>query len=298
MSSCKFIDIKEQPFDLIKKNPLLQEFYIQHDLNVFKALQKNAISPIKRGIYGGAGLDIINYWLSTNATESCFVSGKITITEKIIDDFLALPADMQFLYGRKYQDPKHFTGFAEAVNIADPHQVIAALKEELAAIQVPFSKELFNFTDHIYPLLTFEARHPLENKNQTYKIYFVDADITKAASYPAFLTHFIETGIDCYYQRAGMKISEAYAEQNNFIEYLSLNTNNNAFFITDDHTEYPHVNMSCHFPVKTRIIAVEYPTLQEPLARSYDKHLPGHFEYGWLVKVRQFFINKKLTCQC
>lgn len=277
---------------------LLHEIYVRNDMRI-----KDLVNPESRPfrvLYGGAGADISNVFLSTDATEAVFVADYSMLSS---EDFRKLE-DFQFLKegsrqiidgeteGSKYTE-KFGIGHAMNISLIRPEQKIAAIAYELDAIGASNIK-VDNGKDGAVRLTFDWAYYSKEGKPRT--IIFVDRDITNGEGYP----YYLDGKFDAYYQRAGQMIPSSYTGEKSFIKDLAGIVNDGGFFITDDHT-HDHdkgydepdkfTDMSRAFPIN----AVEIPV---PGAEEYEKavvelvgapDVPGspEFRYGRYMRVRQ-----------
>ncbi|MCK4852267.1 MAG: hypothetical protein KAS86_04050 [Candidatus Omnitrophica bacterium] len=276
---------------------LLQEHYVKHDMAV-----KRAINPGDKpltGVYGAAGADVSNFFLSTNAAEAYFIS-------QYSDVFFAFSRrDLKKCFNRdpeEYIDKhlskdycawKFFRGFAGGHAVEGKNKMVAALAFELKVMGVDLNTVKIS-SYRGCPRITFQWGYSGAAEKER-SITLVNADVTRPDEYK----HVLEgKKIDIYYQRAANETAYDYRKgRESFIGFIYTLLNPGGFFVTDDHVyDYMkewYCDLGPEFPLEVR--ETEIPGLKgieaDILKRRGDDQLAMFDDnqdyYGWKVRIRQ-----------
>ena len=279
------------------KAGLLHPLYVAHDMAVKSVV--NPHSQPKKALYKGAGADVSNFLLSTNATEADFVSdyGQVTIEELgSLSDIRPDDAEFKRNY-RDYSDTKYYYGFGVIGKdqnnrpslLSSSFGNARALAIELHAMGVDL-KSVRIFKDaRGYPSIAFDWAY-LGDQPKTRMIHFLDV-----SNYHRALRH--NSPYDFYYRRAGLAIAKLdYIEQQ--IRRIYKWIKPGGFLITDDVAKgsaEEYVNFSDKFPndLSVQNQAISDYALFESTIRRLREQLAGHSvtdadaRYGWDVTIRQ-----------
>jgi len=268
----------------IRQSRLLHQGYVDHDLAV-KRVVNPSNAPLT-AIYGGAGADLSNVLLSTNATTLYFVSA-YAFTAQELRQALQRGEPARPDQAAEYRDRKFPRGHALSYTVEGPaEKLLDAFLIELAALGVDTSSvDVDEIEGH--PQLSFAWTYP-DGPAQRYTVTLIDADITAVTTYPPLLMQALRQGFDVYYQRAGYEIARTYRYPANFLTAIRPYLRPGGFFVTDDHS---HDEADAQpFPIEAVVVPVPE---GERLARDirdfreraldYDRYVG----YGWDVTVRR-----------
>ena len=230
---------------------LLHKAYVRYAMAVKEEVNPND-KPLK-AVYGGAGCDVSNFLLATNARESIFVSayGRLGSSEliKLMDkNYMEngykrdiAPGYAKYKYNAGYAGVDSLKGHVDKYNVDNyaglvedltPQMTVGALAFEIQAIGAKVVKVDL---DGGHPRITLKWSY-MGKEEKEYTITFVDANIKDTKKYPDILKNKVESGeLDIYYQRAGMTIPYEYKRRNNnFVKYIYENMPEGSHFLTDD----------------------------------------------------------------
>ncbi|MFH1846136.1 MAG: helix-turn-helix domain-containing protein [Candidatus Omnitrophota bacterium] len=225
--------------DMIDTRPvkanLLHELYVEHDMAVKEII--NLENKLLTAVYGGAGADISNFLLSTNAQKGYFISQyKNFWSELSAQDLkecfesLSAEAYIKKYCSKWYSKSKYHDGYGTAAFIWTNWQIIAALALELKAIGVDLSTVKV-IKEKGCPAIQFKWNYSGAEEKE-YKIIFVNADITRPEEYQDILK---DEKIDIYYQRAGLEIAKNYKKKTkSFINFINQCMRKDGYYVTDD----------------------------------------------------------------
>ncbi|HMX43881.1 MAG TPA: hypothetical protein PKB12_09215, partial [Elusimicrobiota bacterium] len=144
--------------------------------------------------------------------------------------------------------------------------------------------------------LEFSWSHPNGDGLRRRIVVFREGDLVDRPS-------IVEEPWDVYYQRAPMKMPEAYARPDNYVARLETLRRPNGVYVTDDVTDFllnrpgpgARADRAAQFPLRTRewpmpealenaVLEFKYPG--EPLQRLRGRLTEG-YGYGWRVRIRQ-----------
>jgi len=295
-------ELVEDGDDAIDRRPvdagLLHEAFVWHDMAV-----KNVVNPNdekKVAIYGGAGVDVSNFLLSTNATSAYFVSGYHGLSLSDLEDLRGYKGKVDSEYLRW----KSKRGYVNNGRLLKKVDVLGALAVELESIGVDLENILV-FDDDGYPRIEFEWTY-IGGVEQTYSITFVNADITEP-KLNSKLNKVLSQGVDIYYQKAGCEIPICYHQrEDSFICSIHDHLNPGGYFVTDDYAFYGGeigaLDFGTYFPVQLHEIEVpNFTELEDAIIKVISSSLPEdvyrrylgkerenpRFHYGWHVRIRQ-----------
>lgn len=300
---------------------LLHSIYIRHDMAVCRTLNPDHES--RRAIYGGAGADLSNFLLSTDADEAYFVSDYQGLTAGDLERL----AEYRDYDTERYSIWKFKRGYANgnfvSLNRADwpgdrsddKERLLGALVFELSSLGVDLDSVRVD-SDAGHPRIRF-AWNYAGRAPRDYAITFIDGDITALGKItdsgplpqgcPGKLREVVRRGFDFYYQRAGMGIPTAYRDSPSFIETLYAGMRPGGYFATDDYSSQitdnaAGMNYAAHFPLPLREIGIpgaqklvselhRVRRLLVQVSLHYDQLYPDGEdyvkEYGALIRVRQ-----------
>ncbi|MBI2119911.1 MAG: hypothetical protein HYT97_09860, partial [Elusimicrobia bacterium] len=279
-----FIDKFSKPakwslFDLSGDSQVLSVPYEQHA----KAI-KEVINPINDsslvGLYAGAGADFSSFLLSTNIQRAYFVDLSRVDANKLLR---AIEIEWDKIsFDDPYTNYKKKSGFAAASTMPDIHKRIV---QELKGLGV--QKETIKISeDEGETTIIFLWSYPGSGVKRKYTVTYINADITliKEKGIYRYLHKVLESGIDIYYQRAGMSIAKAYSE---FLARIGTALRVGGYLVTDDtpnsgHLTYPREWLMMSGSEFSRTILTEE-------MRSWIRFIKRHnsCDYGWNVTIRK-----------
>lgn len=300
---------------------LLHSIYIRHDMAVCRTLNPDHES--RRAIYGGAGADLSNFLLSTDADEAYFVSDYQGLTAGDLERL----AEYRDYDTERYSIWKFKRGYASGDSVSlnradwpgdrsdDKERLLGALAFELSSLGVDLDSVRVD-SDAGHPRIRF-AWNYAGRAPRDYAVTFIDGDITVLGKItdsgplpqgcPGKLREVVRGGFDFYYQRAGMGIPTAYRDSPSFIETLYAGMRPGGYFATDDYSSRitdnaAGMNYAAHFPLPLREIGIpgarklvselhRVRRLLVQVSLHYDQLYPDGEdyikEYGALIRVRQ-----------
>lgn len=256
-------------------NRLLDAPFVGHDMAI-----KQVVNPYDKpltGIYGGAGSDISNFLLSTNASVGYFVDINYGAEEGGLDNVLFE------MYANAYRSGKYSVGYAQPCGpefsnfdaILLELRAIGVVEDEVRNIESQRKKYMQSENGM---LIEFNWAYPGQAPRKR-SIYLIRADITKPSLCPAILNDILSKGVDFYYQRAGMNIPFAYT---NFLERIALSLSPDGFMAIDAETVEEKVN-PLKYLAKTNM--EEIPPTPEIKYWSGEIREQKQFKYGWNIKL-------------
>ncbi len=274
--------------------PMLHPAFTGHDMAVCQTINPEHKEGLS-AVYGGSGADITSFLLSTDATEAYFIDSsdhiKITVSalEEAIDAWEEVGSHKT---DKIYTVLKWRNGFSvrDALYDSTSRKIVLELKalgvtrEDIIDVGMDQSGNA---------RVRFKWTYPATREEKTYTVSFINADITKTDEYPLALNNVLKKNIDIYYQRAGMKISEAYAS---FMRRIGEALKNGGFCVTDDHSPigvipYPDMD-KCLEDAGLSFTRDE--ALTSPEMRRWEELLfkikPNG--YGWRVRIRKKLFAK------
>ncbi|MEI6863129.1 MAG: hypothetical protein WCK38_01870, partial [Candidatus Omnitrophota bacterium] len=246
-----------------------------------------------RAVYGGAGTDISNFLLSTNAAEGAFIARYKGLKQLDLERGRSLLASFRknLPMNANYVVEKRRAGYAANTGVGwGIRDIVEQAVFELAFLGID------DFTvrtdDNGRPEIVFMWAYPGQ-ASKTRVIVFVDEDVTDPAKY----IDILKKPIDIYYQRAAENIPGDYTKGNCFINKIADSMREGGYFITDDYTTavgYPR--NPAPFPLGLSEVPV--PGREERIGPVYKlRYRPAFnegegpdslwFHYGWRVTVRQ-----------
>ncbi|MCK5450522.1 MAG: hypothetical protein KAI70_02005, partial [Candidatus Omnitrophica bacterium] len=279
------------------KAGLLHKAHVEYDMAV-----KEVVNPDDKpsvAVYGAAGMDVSNFLLSTNVTESYFISKYYRIDEeelKICFEGGRAEKYCDWYLEKEDYSEKQRRGYAYVRTLWDRQTIVAALVFELKAMGVDINKVQVDSNEG-KPRIKFKWNYSGCNERE-YSITFVDADITKPETYIEALKN---KKIGIYYQRASMEVAGTYEEEDCFLYFINSIMRKNGFYVTDDYLVSPNgekiFDMSDKFPIvskKKTIKEQERLTLNIVTLRkgkeeedAGDLYAEGRVRYGWYMCIRQ-----------
>ncbi|MDD5680780.1 MAG: hypothetical protein PHI59_06030, partial [Candidatus Omnitrophica bacterium] len=268
---------------------LLHPAYVGHDIAVC-----NVVNPThetgKVAVYGGAGADISNFLLSTDATEAYFVNVNRIDHSGLETAVLDWDNIGEGYSDIAYSEIKRKNGYGDINTLMglEAWRVIQELKamkaENVRVIE----------TSNTEPAqIKFEWQYPGASEKKTYTITFITADITKPDEYPQKLNDVLDGGIDVYYQRAGMDIPKKYAS---FMPRIGSSVKNGGYAITDDECGYSDGRFNPQeYLEKDGVVFTHYRELQSSSVQKWGNIIYAgmkHNNYGWNVCIRQQLWDK------
>lgn len=278
---------------------LLQKAFVMHDMTVKNVV--NLHNDPKVAMYGGAGADISNFLLSTNARIAYFVSEYDGLLKSDLEHLIDYRGELN----PDYAKGKFERSFACSAFVLKKEDILAGLAFELEAMGVDLSNVRVDL-DNNRPRIQFEWAYP-GTIAQTYSITFIDADIT----YPDKYIDVLSRGIDIYYQRASSAIPYAYKSPESFIYYIYYYLNEGGYFVTDDYAlsmdpKIGIVDLGPKFPIHLNeaqisdsyrieneilnsVLSSRNTAISETARLKYigiEKDNP-QLHYGWHVRIRQ-----------
>ncbi|MFA6349824.1 MAG: hypothetical protein WCY12_02720 [Candidatus Omnitrophota bacterium] len=261
----------------------------------------NQRSERKVAIYGGAGVDVSTFLLSTDARSAYFVDriygGRIEAAD------LGLLSEYRDKANANYAQKKYLRGYSEFDLFYTEGRdlksgLLGALALELQAVGVDLSTVKVS-DDEGYPRITFQWAF-VGQSVQEYSITFISADIeTPAEEYPKKLQKILQGGIDIYYQRAAFGLARKYSDENSYIFPLYEAMRTGGYFVTDDYAAGETDPISFPIPLAETPVP-HFVELSEEIieglkdywAALHYKHIQG---YGWHLRIRQKLAEEKLS---
>jgi len=283
-------------------NRLLDPAYILHDWMVSEKVNPE-FRPF-RLIYGAAGVDLSNAFLSTDMKEGLFISDYFGWTANVFGN--GVVADLKKLedpsfrrqmlaaeWAEQYRIEKRKWGYSIGDRLHIPDRRLAALAVELDALGL---ENIQVISEDQYPVLTFPWRHPLANETTLRTVTFIDADITRPTHYASTL----RGKFDGYYQRAGQEVPLDYERDPRFISELQKFLVEEGYFITDDYAYDPASEMSgvraftdqgSRFPLGLPRLSISHDkeladAILELRGKGVLSDTPSN-RYGWDVRIRK-----------
>ncbi len=209
---------------------LLDASYVAYDMEICRMANPDHRELV--GVYGGAGVDASNFFLSTDATKAYFVDRQALSPEMLNywkQHWEALNVNR---FNNDEEDrTKYILGYSTVTDNAARgiSEAEAKILLELKALGVdPGTLEIGGEGNEIWIefMWGYQDREPVKRR-----ITFINADITRPEEYPAVLQKQLISGIDIYFQRAGLAIPVSYDE---FIPVIAGAMRQGGYFLTDD----------------------------------------------------------------
>lgn len=220
-----------KPFDTRPMDyGMLHEDYVRHDMEVKAIVNPNNES--KRAVYVGAGADVSNFLLSTNADEAYFVADYRFVTVEKLNNLKSFKDN---LVGN-YRENKYAHGFVinSFVESEFNKVLLAALAWELESIGVDLDTVVATEGDG-GPKITFKWNYFGENEKD-YSITFINGRVESSEQW---LNDSMKEGkVDICYQRAGYKMAKKYKDGDNHIREIHKYMKEGGFFVTDDYARH------------------------------------------------------------
>lgn len=218
------------------KAGLLDEAFVRYAQAV-KAVVNPDDRP-KTALYGGAGMDVSSFLLSTNAAVGYFIAFYPGLTA----DLLRRLPEFRGRRGGAYAAWKQVRGFGINRKLGDPDDLLAALAFELESMGVDLGSVQVD-EESGQPRVRFDWAYP-GTAPQPRSITFINGDLTAygedytgpdpSRPRPSLMYDVIQRGFDIYYQRAGFRLANTYAAGNGFLRLLARDLRPGGFLITDD----------------------------------------------------------------
>lgn len=214
-----------------EKNPsylILNPEYVNYDLAVCEIA-----NPYHRelvALNAGPGVNILDFLLSTDATEAHFVDilplNKSELESTLKNWKYNSDFNAEYFSSRKYWRFANadLKGTNMETRIAQELEVMGVKKEDFISVtQTGYNN---------YPRIKFKWKHPKATKKKAYTITFIQGDITKPDKWPQELGDLLKPqAIDMYYQRAGESIPGSYAS---FMPRIGQAIKTGGYCITND----------------------------------------------------------------
>ena len=271
----------------------LHPFYIAHDMAVKKIVNPESL-PFN-ALYFGAGVDVVNLLLSTNAVQADFVSAyNGGLTKDRLDKLSDLDINTDAQNRKKafdYRGSKYQAGYGVGLYVEDAEDYIIYLSTELEALGVDRSMIIADTDSRGYPRIAFDWAYPGEKPRKRYVCFIDSRDILQDRGI-RYLGAY-----DLYYQRASVELAAGYVEKrlrkNSYIRDVYARVKPGGYLVTDDYSwrfSFERaVNYADDFPED---LAVEEhfvdPLLTDTVrefrkSEGYEKMLG----YGWDVGIRR-----------
>ncbi len=283
------MDISPLTDDLYR---LLHPLYVAYDLAV-----KRQINPSSRrinGLYYGAGVDISNFLLSTNAAHGDFIAyyHKTLNAGSLEKMRQAEQAVSSGRYGENQQDYmkwKSRLGFGAGKRLEREEDIVNNLALELRMLGVDFSSLRVGKDRRGCPEISFRWTYPGEEEKE-YSISFIDKSGVED-------TESLYDLYDVYYQRAGMEIAFGYLSMEgepSFLLKVYEHMSPGSCFVTDDHAQrIKIVDMSPEFPLPfPPETAAVNPLIRDSIIGMHRNSTPSVsspavWSYGWDMRIRR-----------
>jgi len=279
---------------------LLGAAYVGHDMAVKKVLNPSNV-PFTV-LYGGAGADISNLLLSTNATKAYFVSNDyrpypdMAVAGMEPEEALARYKAEKRIKGYGSTHYMKMAGFLkvlllELASIGIPAGQVADIEEDYMKITAgrKDTKYLSATQDEdsaalIYTL-KFRWAYPGEEEKDR-EIIFIECDMTQPGRYPDILREAIREKFNAYYQRAGQTMADSYTA---FLAEAAKGIAAGGFVVTDDRA-YLRATEADNKAIRRGILAslgfAELPPSED--MRKWEERIlavNSGTRYGWDVAI-------------
>ncbi|MCB4755954.1 MAG: S8 family serine peptidase [Elusimicrobia bacterium] len=293
----------DQPSPPVVMAGLLHELYVRHDMAV-KALV-NPKNRALRAIYEGAGADVSNFLLSTNATEAYFIMDYLLPSPDELRSAIRNPA-LTFTRHTEYithpdssidnyKRKKYSRGYGLGAIVECEEGFLAALVSEMTALGIDLERVTVD-SNMGNPRIFFPWTYPGTSQETMRSITFIDGDLTKKLEQPEFLQG---KKIGLYYQRASVSMPRYY---DRIIPLLATCMSEGAFFVTDDyerddtfHDYEGWKNTTIEITSdEMRSVESEITKIRNEFRESDPFVMPF---YGWKVRIRKLSLPKGLENQ-
>ncbi len=292
------------------KGGILNPALVFHDYMI-KRIVNSDNRPGLKVLYGGAGADISNVILSTDADDFYFAARYPGISVKTLSELpLAYPNE-------RYKDHKFSKGYGVSGVGGDldrAHAINGTLYTELKALNVDINSITYFEDDYGIPSLSFMWDYPNldgspgQPRLRTIHLVNID-DMTRLDEVTddnrILLNVLSQEQFDIYYQRAPyymplsylrkgsqearrLNISDEYLQATPFLEVVDRAMKPGSYYLTDDTAIDPingrssTINMRENFPLPYNQIEID---MNEVIEQFHKYHLtPG---YGISIQVRQ-----------
>ncbi|HNG45251.1 MAG TPA: hypothetical protein PLO76_05685, partial [Elusimicrobiota bacterium] len=276
---------------------LLHPSFVAHDRGVWQILrdQTNLPADGRRVVYGGAGVDLANALLSTDGDWTLMVDRNYGLTPEILRAVFGKDTGYLERATASYAEAKHKAGFAGFTRLVPGERLAEVLWRELRSLGIDSRAVSVRGIGRDIEL-EFSWAHPNGDGLRRRIVVFREGDLVDRPS-------IVEEPWDVYYQRAPMKMPEAYARPDNYVARLETLRRPNGVYVTDDVTDFllnrpgpgARADRAAQFPLRTRewpmpealenaVLEFKYPG--EPLQRLRGRLTEG-YGYGWRVRIRE-----------
>ncbi|MFA5320463.1 MAG: hypothetical protein WC418_04700, partial [Candidatus Omnitrophota bacterium] len=277
---------------------LLHPLYVAYDMAV-----KRQINPSSRrtnGIYYGAGVDVSNFLLSTNAAHGDFIAyynSALTVQEleNIRHYDMNGRSEDQSEKQNDYLKWKSRLGFGAGKRLEKKEDIAANLALELKMLGVDLSRVSAGKDSRDCPEIRFYWAYPGEMERE-YRVSFIDKSEVEN-------TEVLYGTYDVYYQKAGMEIPYGYRSfpgRPSFLLKIYEHMVPGSWFITDDYAQKVKIaDLSSEFPLPFPTVPVEVNRMVRDSILEIHKESsslyisdPVAWSYGWDMRMRRVPENK------
>jgi|GEM_PF-5638883 len=275
----------------VVRNGLLHESFAAYAMAIKRVVNPENTKTV--GVYGGSGVDLANFLLSTNAQRAYFVDMRRV-------DLSLLREELELWEGDDAHKSRMRRVRYEGISKHGAFDIEKKIVAQLKGMGIRQDDVDVEEMDGAI-LLKFLWAYPGEVL-QTYEIVFVEADITHPEHYPAILETALHPGVDFFYQRAGMVTSLQYDK---FIVNIVSHLNEGGFLITDDmalergsiitdnrerldailrENPYPFVSLTAQEAPEVHDAAQQ---LIQHIAINSPEEDPRYYRYGAILNIRK-----------
>ncbi|MBI2119452.1 MAG: hypothetical protein HYT97_07500 [Elusimicrobia bacterium] len=243
------------------------------------------------GVYGGAGADISSFLLSTDVGTGYFVTNNRVDSNKLQSclrewDFKTVESaytDQEYTY------KKRLKGFGEGTFLQNtPDNIYWAIAAELKSMGVDLNAIEVEL-DQGHTKSSFNWAHPITNKNRKYTIVYINSNVESIGNKKEandFLNKILDSGIDFYYEKAGMNIHKSWGE---FLPRIAeaVKLDGMAIICDFDGDERPIDSMPHLQKLGSKF--VDWGSSYS--MRWWRMFIPSDSGYGWEVKIRKKIRN-------
>jgi len=243
------------------------------------------------GLYGGAGADISSFLLSTDAGTGYFVTNNSVDVHKLqsyLREWDSKTVESDYT-DQEYTYKKRLRGFGEGAFLQNsPENIYWAIAAELKSMGVELNAIEVEL-DQGDTKLSFNWAHPVTNKNRKYTIFYINSNVESIGNGTGdnnLLNKILDSGIDFYYEKAGMNIHKSWGK---FLPRIAeaIKLDGMVIICDFDGDERPIDSMP-----HLQKLGSKFTSWGESLSmRWWRMFIPSHSGYGWEVKIRKKIRN-------
>jgi len=287
---------------------LMLKMYADYDMEVKKVV--NPGDEDISAVYFGAGMNISDFLLSTNATNGYFVARYGGLLPFDLVNCLRNPG--LFRHNSRlesYLNSRAKKGYIVTPIVEDVNMSLSVLVAELDAMGVDLNTISVD-SDGGSPRIRFKWKYFGTSEEKTYSITFIDVeDVTVVQKYPQRLRDVIDRGFDIFYLKAGHSIVWDYQNgKDSFMHEINKGLKPGGYFVTDDYTldhsgRVTRYDLSGKFPLSEvelidndELNNLYHEILQENgIVQESDPEQVAKVSYGWHLRIRHKLSASALT---